>query len=134
MASLDNFHTNNGSWVRDLHTPHGQHMNAIGLGLHSPDRFDPSVRVPIPSPLDEGKRNRQQPQPAMMEYRDGRIRDLFVPLGSQGVTGLKGDHADSILLYDKAGARMMPQCPLRRLGGWMKREVCVPSVLRYRPY
>lgn len=129
MASLDNFHTGNGgAWRHHHHPTEQQYMNAIGLGLHSPDRWDMTNRVPIPSPLlDPGRHKRQLPRPSTVENRDSRVNDLYVPLASRSVHALKGDNVDSTLVYDR-GVRHN-QCPYRR---WLNKGP--HCAVRHRPY
>lgn len=132
MASLDNFHTNNGgAWRDKFHVTEKQAMNTIGLGLDSPDRWDLSCRVPYPSPsLDKDRHKRQQPQPYMAEARDTCVRDLYVQLQAQNIHAIPGDNVNSIVLYD-AQVHRMKRCPMRKIWAGMKR--CHPDT-RYRPY
>lgn len=131
MASLDNFHTGNGGVWRDrLYLSENQYMNTIGLGLPSPDRWDLTTRVPIPNPLlDPGRHQRQLPRPSTIENKDARVNDLYVPVASHGVQLLRGDNAESMLLYDKAIRHH--QCPFRR---WLKMGRGSMCSVRYHPY
>lgn len=110
-------------------------MNTIGLGLNSPDQWDLSVRVPIPSPvMDLDRFRRSQPQAEMArELKDNTVKDLYVPLASRNVRALMGDNAESLLLYDN-GVKQN-KCPFKRW--WSRGNKTAPvgnCSIRHRPY
>lgn len=135
MASLDNFHTPQGSIVRLPYPSRQERMRMIQTGMHSSQSgmWDIANSTPIApvQPHDPGNRApNANVDPQYVERISTRgMKDHYVST-TPHTQRVLGDHAEGMLLYQKPfhtpGARM------RNL--WSKFQAPIKTHDRYHPY
>lgn len=101
MASLDNFHTNNGH-VRIAWPDWKTRMNALRYGVHNTSTHgDVAARVPVApiQPSDPALRSSERPDPRYTERVTARVNDMYVPTRPH-TQRLMGDTVEANLLYE----------------------------------
>lgn len=115
MASLDNFHTDNGPTRVDWPSL-DRRMNRIKYGVNESFRWDVPANMPV-APIQP-----QDPRYLLNDHPDSRFTEymhrpvnagLYVPTMPRTVLQKGGDTAEGMLLYEQPGC-----CPVRN--GWKR--------------
>lgn len=127
MATLDNFHTNNGS-RRPLYPTLNARLGAIQKGLYDGNMGDIPNRIPIGpiQPVDAGMRISAHADPTVTERLTQGMGGLFVPTRPY-THRLLGDTVDGIYLYT-------PTCLGNKMRNYISKVLPIKTTSRFAPY